>query len=328
MNPPLLSICIPTYNRSGYLWRCLEGIKIQLDANPALNDLLEVVVSDNCSTDDTSKVAKSYIPHIRNLKYVVNETNVGFDLNIYNVVKNASGTYCWYLGDDDIIVYGGIEFMLKTLKNHPYDFVGVHSVPLPDKFESHDEVAGLPREELTEKSVVEITDFNDFYFKDYCQGGVSSLVFDRQAWLANVDVHDYLPLWLYFESVLRILPKTTKPLAFITQAMVRTGQDCRWAENGTELFTFTNSNLLYERLIGFGFDKKRVNDYIAKNSQRIPIILLRAKGHGLKCNLANLKFIYKKLTRLNLVSKTVVPLIYFIPNPIVRMVRDLKKKMA
>ena len=52
---PLLSICIPTYNRSGYLEQCLESIVHQ-----ERFDEIEVIISDNCSTDDTEAVCKKY----------------------------------------------------------------------------------------------------------------------------------------------------------------------------------------------------------------------------------------------------------------------------
>ena len=59
---PLLSICIPTYNRSKSLRICLLSI---LSQTKGYEEDVEVVVSDNCSDDDTMQVvewAREYGP--------------------------------------------------------------------------------------------------------------------------------------------------------------------------------------------------------------------------------------------------------------------------
>lgn len=319
MNPLLLSICIPTYNRAGYLKKALESIKIQLDSNPLLMESVEVVVSDNCSTDNTPEVVESYKKHFKHLTYVASKKNVGFDLNIYSVVKNASGIYCWYLGDDDIIINGAIGFINNCLKEEKYDFVGVNAEHLQENEDYKIE------RKYTNSSVIAMNDFNDFYFKDYCQGGVSVLVFNRGLWMSLVDTNDFLEHWLYYETVLKILVSTKKPMAFATETTILTGQDCRWAENGGELFTFGNSNLLLERMILFGFDKVRVTSTLVNNSHKIVIILLRAKGHDLKCNFSNLRYMRDTLKRAGGLNLTIATLIFFIPNFIIKMIRDTKK---
>ena len=54
----LLSICIPTYNRAEYLKKTLESIVWQRDF---LSKDVEVVISDNCSTDDTASVVAKFV---------------------------------------------------------------------------------------------------------------------------------------------------------------------------------------------------------------------------------------------------------------------------
>jgi glycosyltransferase involved in cell wall biosynthesis len=62
---PLLSVCIPTYNRAGYLHECLSSIETR-----GLDNLVEVVVSDNASTDDTLDVLKEFANRLP-LRWVV-----------------------------------------------------------------------------------------------------------------------------------------------------------------------------------------------------------------------------------------------------------------
>lgn len=314
----VLSICIPTYNRANYLDNCLSSIKIQLSDNPVLNNFIEVVVSDNNSTDNTKDIIEKYKNYFINFKYLTNESNIGFDLNVLNVIKNANGKYCWYLGDDDTIINGGIEFIYNLLKDDNYDFIGVEATPhlLNDNKE---------KEKFINESVVEIKDFNSCYFDGYCQGGFSVLIFNRELWLKCLDIKNYLEHWLYYETVLKILALTKKNMLYVKQPVVVTGQDCRWSENGTELFTFINANILTEKMISFGFDKKMITNYITQNSKRIIIILLRAKGHGLKCDLKTLKFIYKNSKISGYFRLFLATMIYFIPNQIIIIIRDLKK---
>src|SRR5262249_43627784 len=72
---PLLSICIPTYNRSHFLKECLRSLFAQTFDHSAV----EVIVSDNASTDDTPNVVRKYAERYPIVKYVRNETNIGAD---------------------------------------------------------------------------------------------------------------------------------------------------------------------------------------------------------------------------------------------------------
>lgn len=320
MNKPLLSICIPTYNRAGYLGRCLESIRIQLAGNDFLDKSVEIVISDNCSPDNTSSVVENYKKYFHNIRYSVNEKNLGFDLNVLAAVKNATGKYCWYMGDDDIIVNGAIGFVSDHLKNDLYDVATMDMEYITD--DENYKTKKIFSDKLIDDSVRDCT---DFFLKGYCPGGFSLLVFNKELWMSLVDENDVLEYWLYFETVLKMTAATKKKMLRIKQALVLTGQDCRWTENGGDLFAFTTSNILLERMIGFGFDKKRILENLNKNRKRIILFLLRAKGHNLKCNMANLRHIYENSKGVGFLRLSLATAIYFIPNPLIKAVRDIKK---
>ncbi len=98
---PRLSICIPTYNRASVLEKTLESIT----ANPvfaAASDI-EVVVSDNASTDNTEEVVARFAAlHQDRVRYFRNTTNV-FDQNFEIALRQGRGTFlklandslCW-----------------------------------------------------------------------------------------------------------------------------------------------------------------------------------------------------------------------------------------
>ena len=84
---PLVSICIPTYNRSGCLKQTLDSIIPQ----PEFRDgRVEVVINDNASTDDTESVAKSYASKYSNIHYFKNPENV-LDKNYPITFSRATG---------------------------------------------------------------------------------------------------------------------------------------------------------------------------------------------------------------------------------------------
>lgn len=114
---PLLSICIPTFNREGFLRECLASIQVEgFDAQ------VEVVVSDNASTDNTLAVLEEFHRRLP-LRWVVQETNIGADRNFDAVVAFARGEYCWLLGSDDVVAIEAIGKLLSSLREEQSDIL-------------------------------------------------------------------------------------------------------------------------------------------------------------------------------------------------------------
>lgn len=92
---PLVSIMIPTYNQEAYISDAIESALAQDYPN------LEVVVTDDCSTDHTAEVVKQYLTDSR-LKYHRNTKNLGRVGNYHNTLYNvASGEWVVNLDGDD-----------------------------------------------------------------------------------------------------------------------------------------------------------------------------------------------------------------------------------
>ncbi len=90
-----LSVCIPTYNRADLLSKTLQSFLPQLTAD------VEIVVSDNASTDHTAKVVAAFQKQHANVVYHRAPENGGADRNYLKAVELASGEFCWLFGDDD-----------------------------------------------------------------------------------------------------------------------------------------------------------------------------------------------------------------------------------
>ena len=91
MSNPLLSICIPTYNRCEVLNNTLELLFSDSDFDPIL---VEVIVSDNGSDDLTAEVVAKF-PYV---KYYRNKENIR-DLNFAVTLGYATGSYIRLFND-------------------------------------------------------------------------------------------------------------------------------------------------------------------------------------------------------------------------------------
>ncbi len=131
---PLVTIGIPTYNQQAYLAEALESALAQNYPN------LEVVIADDCSSDDTKKLVQRYLSDKR-LKYFRNENNVGRVLNYRKLFyEYAAGD--WYVnldGDDyyidDNFISGGIE-KINFFQSKGYEIMFYHS-GLKTKIKDH-----------------------------------------------------------------------------------------------------------------------------------------------------------------------------------------------
>jgi abequosyltransferase len=127
---PLLTIAIPTYNRSRYLSRLLDSLLSQLKAETFDKPRVELLISDNASSDDTSAILETYRLQGLRFRSLRNQTNLGGDANIAQCFAEASGQYVWIIGDDDIVLPGALAFLLDFLAQDEYDLVHLRSKPL------------------------------------------------------------------------------------------------------------------------------------------------------------------------------------------------------
>lgn len=114
LNQPLLSICIPTYNRADTLDKCLKSIV----ENKLFSDNVEIVVSDNNSDDNTSKLVREYCKRYSNIAYYRNHENLGGDRNILLSLQRGSGIYLKLLNDYCIINENGLQTLLSAINRY------------------------------------------------------------------------------------------------------------------------------------------------------------------------------------------------------------------
>jgi abequosyltransferase len=113
--PPLLSILIPTYNRANHLKQLLEELELQLCLSSPGS--IEVIVSDNCSVDDTALICKKASESSLYIRCISRRENIGPDENFLSLVNQVKGAYFWMLGDDDLPRRGFLPLLLDLLRS-------------------------------------------------------------------------------------------------------------------------------------------------------------------------------------------------------------------
>ncbi|NOX26531.1 MAG: glycosyltransferase family 2 protein, partial [Deltaproteobacteria bacterium] len=129
---PILTIAIPTWNRAAYLRMNLRQLASQCIG--AMADDIEILISDNCSDDETGQVVASFDKRDFPIRYIRNHKNIGSDCNIAQCFNEASGKYVMVLGDDDLLVDGAVEFFLRLLKEGSYGAITVRAYGYDDDF--------------------------------------------------------------------------------------------------------------------------------------------------------------------------------------------------
>jgi alpha-1,3-rhamnosyltransferase len=114
---PLVSILVPSYNHEQYILECLESIR-NLDY-----PRLELLVSDDCSQDDTFPLAEEWAykhaDRFERTLVVRQDKNLGIVGNLQYLFDNAQGLYLAYIASDDMFVESAITNRVDTLQKTP-----------------------------------------------------------------------------------------------------------------------------------------------------------------------------------------------------------------
>lgn len=110
---PLVSIGVPTYNRADALPKSVSSALAQNYPN------LEVVISDNGSTDHTQEVCEQLMAQDSRVRYVRIPVNIGPYPNFENALAHAKGKYFLWLDDDDALAPDVIPAYVAFLENNP-----------------------------------------------------------------------------------------------------------------------------------------------------------------------------------------------------------------
>ena len=177
-----MSIVITSYNRDRFIAKAIESALAQDYPN------LEIIISDNCSTDNTDVVIKKYT-HDARVKYFVNSTNIGMIPNFKLATEEwAKGTFITYLSSDDYFCNNQFLSAAVNLINSYPDIVLV---------------AAKNSTLLHEKNELKEDDTDHVFQKEFCPGVEMFKLFPEwfaPGWGAVVMQRDKLIKTKAFES--------------------------------------------------------------------------------------------------------------------------------
>ncbi|MDD5181726.1 MAG: glycosyltransferase family 2 protein [Candidatus Nanoarchaeia archaeon] len=151
-NVPVLSICIPTFQRKNALEQTLHGL---VESENLAAGKLEICISDNGSTDGTFEMLKRYEKKYKFIHIRKNPKNLGFDSNLLSSLKMARGRYCWGIGDDDTVVPENIQKFVRLLDKKSSFMVGITGAMAKQK-DLDMIIRKFPKQEYSSKEFIDI----------------------------------------------------------------------------------------------------------------------------------------------------------------------------
>ncbi len=109
----MLSVLITSFNRQDFIAAAIESVLASSYSD------FELIISDDCSQDNTVAIARSYEQEDARVKVYVNEINLGQFANRNTAVSYATGEYIKFLDSDDIIYPYSLQVMMDAMLRFP-----------------------------------------------------------------------------------------------------------------------------------------------------------------------------------------------------------------
>lgn len=113
---PQVSIITPTYNCARFIEETIKSVQAQ-----TLTDW-EMIISDDCSTDNTKEVIAPYLASDSRIKYICNDKNSGAAITRNNALRIASGRWIAFLDSDDLWLPEKLERQISFMETNDYAF--------------------------------------------------------------------------------------------------------------------------------------------------------------------------------------------------------------
>lgn len=112
----LVSIITPTYNCAKFIEETIRSVQAQTYTN------WEMIISDDCSTDNTQEIIKPYLASDSRIKYICNDMNSGAAITRNNALKVAQGRWIAFLDSDDLWLPEKLEKQVAFMEHNGYSF--------------------------------------------------------------------------------------------------------------------------------------------------------------------------------------------------------------
>ncbi|MEL0011615.1 MAG: glycosyltransferase family A protein, partial [Bacteroidota bacterium] len=126
--PPLISIVIPSNNKTELLDRAVQSIV----SDVGWDATFEICISDNSSSDTTGQLILEKWSHRSDITYRRSLDALSLDENVNMAVTIGSGEYTWIFGDDDVLAPKFLEYLKNYLMQHKPDILIINSSSFDD----------------------------------------------------------------------------------------------------------------------------------------------------------------------------------------------------
>ena len=106
-----VSVIMSVYNSEQTLVNSIESIINQTYSN------LEILICDDCSTDDSLKILETYESQDKRIQIIKNKENIGLTKSLNKLINKATGKYIARQDADDVSLEYRIETLISVLKN-------------------------------------------------------------------------------------------------------------------------------------------------------------------------------------------------------------------
>jgi len=226
----LLTIGIPVFNGMEYLGSTLDSVFENLESVD--KGEVEILVSDNASTDGTAEVVSAYQERFPGaVVYHRNEENIGYDRNVDVLFRKAKGRFVHILGDDDFYQHPQcLAKILETLRKVPEARLVLLTIDLLD-IPTNERITGFRVGED-----IRLESGDEFFSRTlWGTAAVSSLVVQTEAWNQSKVDRFFGTQWIHVGALLLILNGQQLSYIIAEPMVVVRYRNPRWVTNGNQL---------------------------------------------------------------------------------------------
>ena len=177
----LVSIIMPSYNTGRFIKETIESVLAQ--SYPAW----ELIIVDDCSTDDTDDVVSQYLADKR-IRYIKNDTNSGAAVSRNRALREAKGKWIAFLDSDDLWEADKLQKQILFMKDNGYHFSYTNYVEIDEE------------SKVNGKSVTGPKRISKHGMYNYCWMGCLTVMYDADAvgliQIADIKKNNDYAMWL------------------------------------------------------------------------------------------------------------------------------------
>ena len=177
----LVSIIMPSYNTANYIAESIQSVLAQ-----SYKDW-ELIIVDDCSTDNTDEVVKPYLLDER-IKYLKNEKNSGAAVSRNKALREAKGKWIAFLDSDDLWMQDKLKKQISFMEKNDYHFSYTNYAEI-DTEDNRNGITVTGPKKITKTG-----------FFNYCWPGCLTVMYDRDIvgliQIADIKKNNDYAMWL------------------------------------------------------------------------------------------------------------------------------------